>query len=89
MARHDLGRTEESDAALADIQGYDSVLVYSDTGYADPAALGDVLADYVDAGGPAVVIPPYVPVPSLGALGLMLMALSLLLVGSRRLYGQS
>lgn len=36
---------------LAQLQGYDAVLAFSNSAPADPAALGDVLADYVDGGG--------------------------------------
>lgn len=36
---------------LAQLQGYDAVLVYSDNGFANSTALGNVLADYVDGGG--------------------------------------
>ncbi|MDQ1254643.1 MAG: hypothetical protein QG646_3913 [Euryarchaeota archaeon] len=35
---------------LAELQGYNSVLVWSDYNFADRNALGDVLADYVDGG---------------------------------------
>lgn len=38
-----------------DLQGYDVVFVYGDQPFEDPAALGDVLADFVDAGGGLVV----------------------------------
>lgn len=42
--------------SLAQLMAYDSALVYSDIlGYADSAALGDNLADYVDAGGGVVL----------------------------------
>ena len=41
--------------ALADLSGYEAVLVFSDSSFADPTALGDVLADYVDAGGQVAV----------------------------------
>lgn len=34
---------------------YDAVLFYTDAGVGNPAAIGDVLADYVDAGGGLVV----------------------------------
>ena len=40
---------------LADLQAFSSVLVYSDTSFVDSNALGNVLADYVDAGGTVVV----------------------------------
>ena len=36
---------------LAELQSYDVVLAWSNYPYADPVAVGDVLADYVDAGG--------------------------------------
>jgi len=39
---------------LAQLQAYNSVLVYSDAIYADANALGNVMADYVDAGGGVV-----------------------------------
>ncbi|MFP4600673.1 MAG: putative Ig domain-containing protein, partial [Persicimonas sp.] len=40
---------------LADLNQYDAVLVYSwNTTFNNPTALGDVLADYVDAGGGVV-----------------------------------
>lgn len=40
---------------LAQLQAYTSVLVWSNTNFLSPTALGDVLADYVDAGGGVVV----------------------------------
>src|SRR5665213_1688397 len=40
---------------LAQLQEYDSVLVYSDATFNDHVALGNVLADYLDAGGGVVV----------------------------------
>lgn len=39
---------------LATLQGYDAVLVFTDAGPADPTALGDVLAQYIDEGGAVV-----------------------------------
>lgn len=39
---------------LADLQAFDALLVYRNVPYNDPAALGDVMADYVDAGGGVV-----------------------------------
>jgi len=39
---------------LAQLQAYNAVLVYSDAIYADATALGNVMADYVDAGGGVV-----------------------------------
>ncbi len=41
--------------SLADLLPYDSVLVWNDFPFADPDAMGDVLADYVDAGRGVVV----------------------------------
>lgn len=40
---------------LAELSAYDAVLTWSNNDYADPVALGNVLADYVDAGGGVVV----------------------------------
>lgn len=39
---------------LADIQGYDAVVTWSNYGYPDNNAWGDTLADYVDGGGVVV-----------------------------------
>jgi hypothetical protein len=39
---------------LARLQAYNAVLVYSDSIYANATALGNVMADYVDAGGGVV-----------------------------------
>ncbi|MEE2938899.1 MAG: hypothetical protein VX460_00810 [Planctomycetota bacterium] len=41
--------------ALADLAPYEAVLTWSNTDYFDPVALGDLLADYSDAGGAVVV----------------------------------
>ncbi len=40
--------------ALAQLQQYDAVLVYSDCTFSDPNQVGDVLADYMDSGGGVV-----------------------------------
>jgi hypothetical protein len=40
---------------LAMLQSYDVVLAWSNVGWANGAAMGDVLADYVDAGGAVVI----------------------------------
>jgi hypothetical protein len=40
---------------LADLQQYHSVMVWSNVNFQDSVALGNVLADYVDAGGGVVV----------------------------------
>ena len=39
---------------LAELRAYDVVLTWSNYQYADPAAIGNVLADYVDAGGKVI-----------------------------------
>lgn len=41
--------------ALTNLETHQSVLVFSDKVFMDPVALGDVLADYYDAGGRVVV----------------------------------
>ena len=41
--------------SLATFEHYRAVFVFSDCSFSDPVALGDVLADYVDAGGRVVV----------------------------------
>ncbi len=41
--------------SLADLQRYDSVMAWSNYAFGDPVAMGDVLADYVDAGGGVVL----------------------------------
>jgi hypothetical protein len=40
---------------LAELQKYDAVFVWSDVPYANPTAMGNVLADYTDAGGGVVL----------------------------------
>ncbi|WP_299677901.1 T9SS type A sorting domain-containing protein [uncultured Dokdonia sp.] len=39
---------------LTQLQNYDAVFLFTDAGAADPAALGDVLEDYIDSGKPVV-----------------------------------
>lgn len=46
---------ETGTPSLADLQNYDAVLVIVNTSPADPVALGEVLADYSDAGGGVVL----------------------------------
>ncbi len=46
---------QSSTPALGDLTSYDAVLVYTNSGPGDPSGLGDVLADYVDAGGHLVI----------------------------------
>gem|GEM_PF-1866301 len=41
--------------SLQTLQQYDAVIVWSNLNYLDSAALGDVLADYVDGGGGVVI----------------------------------
>ncbi|MFA5508253.1 MAG: hypothetical protein WC423_22710, partial [Vulcanimicrobiota bacterium] len=45
---------ETSTPTLADLQDYDAVLVWSNSPFSNPTALGDVLADYFDGGGRVV-----------------------------------
>jgi hypothetical protein len=40
---------------LSDLLAYDAIITWSNVNYADPVALGNVFADYVDAGGGVVV----------------------------------
>ncbi len=40
---------------LADLQPYDVVIVWNDYAFADPVALGNALADYLDAGGHVIL----------------------------------
>jgi hypothetical protein len=42
---------------LALLQGYQAVLVYSNIGFSDPVGVGNVLADFFDAGGRVVLSP--------------------------------
>ena len=51
----DIGDAATTTPTLAQLRPYDAVLVWSDGPFADPAALGDVLADYADAGGQVAV----------------------------------
>lgn len=46
-----------STPTLESLGAYQAVLVYSDYNFADSTAMGNVLADYVDAGGHVVVAP--------------------------------
>lgn len=47
----DLFDASSATPTLAQLQAYGSVLVFSDGGFSNRIALGDVLADYVDGGG--------------------------------------
>jgi hypothetical protein len=49
---YDAGTTTPT---LAELQMFQSVLVFSETAFADPVALGDVLAAYFDSGGRVVL----------------------------------
>jgi hypothetical protein len=58
----DIGRVHTITASKVtptadNLQTYDVVITWSNYPYADPEALGDVLADYVDAGGHVIVMP--------------------------------
>ena len=44
--------------SLGELQAYEVVVVISNFSFADPAGMGDVLADYVDAGGAVVQTVP-------------------------------
>ena len=50
----DLFNATTTSPTLAQLQAYDVVLTWSNYLYADPTAIGNVLADYVDAGGKVV-----------------------------------
>jgi hypothetical protein len=51
----DLVDVVASTPSLATLQNYDALLTWSNVNYSDSVALGDLLADYVDAGGGVVV----------------------------------
>jgi len=55
FAAVDLLEVMTATPTLSQLQAYDAVLTWSNYSYADGDALGDVLADYVDAGGGVVV----------------------------------
>lgn len=46
---------ESGTPTLAELSGYDAVFVWANRSFADSNAYGDVLADYVDAGGRVVL----------------------------------
>jgi len=46
--------TNDATPTLAELQQYDAVFVFTDAGVADSAGFGDVLEQYIDAGGPVV-----------------------------------
>ncbi len=50
----DILDVSSSTPTLAQLQAYDAVLSFSDYGFADTTTFGNVLADYVDAGGGVV-----------------------------------
>lgn len=59
----DIGQVGVIDArqttpTLAELRSYDVVIVLTDETFADPAAVGDLLADYVDAGGKLIQTAP-------------------------------
>jgi hypothetical protein len=51
----DMVDVRTSTPSLATLLNYDTVLVWSDSTFFNPVALGDVLADYVDLGGGVVL----------------------------------
>lgn len=51
----DVFRVDTATPTLAELQQYAAVLVYSDASFANAQNLGNVLADYVDAGGGVVI----------------------------------
>jgi hypothetical protein len=51
----DIWNAKVATPTLAQLQAYQAVLVYSDSGFIDPVALGNNLADYFDAGGRVVL----------------------------------
>lgn len=51
----DLFDANQATPTLAQLTPYPSILVFSDMGFANPTALGDVVADYFDAGGYPVI----------------------------------
>jgi hypothetical protein len=51
----DIFNVSSSTPTLAQLLTYNSVLVYTDSGFTQAAPLGNVLADYVDAGGGVVL----------------------------------
>jgi len=59
LAYEDLGTVDLFDAqtstpALSLLQAYDVVVTWSNYVYANPTAIGDVLADYIDSGGKVI-----------------------------------
>lgn len=40
---------------LAHLQAYDMLLLWTDSAFQDPVAVGDVLADFIDSGGGLVI----------------------------------
>jgi adenosylcobinamide amidohydrolase len=56
--------TSAGTPTLAELQSYDAVLIFTDTGAADPMAFGDNLGQYIDGGG-AVVDATFTPIVSI------------------------
>jgi hypothetical protein len=56
--------TNAGTPTLAELQGYDSVIVFTDAGVSDPMAFGDILGQYIDGGGAVVdaTFTPNVPI---------------------------
>jgi hypothetical protein len=55
FSKVDVMQCNQTTPTLAQLQAYQSVLVFSDTSFANAGTLGDNLADYVTGGGYAVV----------------------------------
>ena len=51
MSSVDLFDASSSTPTLAQLEAYTEVVAFSNNPYADPVGMGDVLADYQDAGG--------------------------------------
>ncbi len=51
----DLYDSMTSTPSLGVLQGYDAILVFSDSGFSDATSLGNTVADYADGGGGVVV----------------------------------
>ena len=58
LASVDVLDVRNSTPALPELQPYDTVVLVANNAFADPVALGNVLADYIDAGGTIVQTVP-------------------------------
>ena len=55
IARIDLFDVATTTPAVADLDGYDAILVYNDVAFHDPVALGDTVTSFVESGGGLVL----------------------------------